>query len=59
MQAARNGPGWLEAEAAALPLGRLVTADECARLAVFLLSDASVPMSGTLIDLEQKVTGAI
>lgn len=59
MQAARHGPGWLEAQAAALPLDRLVTAEECARLAVFLLSDASVPMSGAVIDLEQKVAGAI
>jgi NAD(P)-dependent dehydrogenase (short-subunit alcohol dehydrogenase family) len=59
MQTARNGPGWLEAQAAAMPLGRLVTAEECARLAVFLLSDASVPMSGAVIDLEQKVAGAI
>lgn len=59
MQAARNGAGWLEAQAAALPLGRLVTAEECARLAVFLLSDASIPMSGSVIDLEQKVAGAI
>ncbi len=59
MQTARNGPGWLEAQAAALPLGRLVTAEECARLAVFLLCDASIPMSGALIDLEQKVAGAI
>jgi NAD(P)-dependent dehydrogenase (short-subunit alcohol dehydrogenase family) len=54
-----HGPDWFEAEAAKLPLGRLVTAEECARLAVFLLSDASVPMSGALIDLEQKVAGAI
>jgi NAD(P)-dependent dehydrogenase (short-subunit alcohol dehydrogenase family) len=54
-----RGVGW-EAEAAAgLPLGRLVTAEECARLAVFLLSDASAPMSGAVIDLEQKVAGAI
>jgi NAD(P)-dependent dehydrogenase (short-subunit alcohol dehydrogenase family) len=59
MQAARNGPGWLESQAAAMPLGRLVTAEECARQAVFLLSDASIPMSGALIDLEQKVAGAI
>jgi enoyl-[acyl-carrier-protein] reductase (NADH) len=42
-----------------MPLGRLVTAEECARPAVFLLSDASIPMSGALIDLEQKVAGAI
>jgi NAD(P)-dependent dehydrogenase (short-subunit alcohol dehydrogenase family) len=40
-------------------MGRLVTAEECARLAVFLVSEASVPMSGAVIDLEQKVAGAI
>jgi NAD(P)-dependent dehydrogenase (short-subunit alcohol dehydrogenase family) len=54
-----RGPDWEKTEAAKLPLGRLVTAEECARLAVFLLSDASTPMSGAIIDLEQKVAGAI
>lgn len=54
-----RGPGWEAAAAAALPLGRLVTAEDCARLAVFLLGEASSPMSGALIDLEQKVAGAI
>jgi NAD(P)-dependent dehydrogenase (short-subunit alcohol dehydrogenase family) len=54
-----RGDGWLAEAAAAMPLGRLVTADECARLAVFLLSEASIPMSGSVIDLEQKVAGAI
>ena len=54
-----RGAGWLEEAAAALPLGRLVTAEECARLTVFLLSEASIPMSGAVIDLEQKVAGAI
>jgi NAD(P)-dependent dehydrogenase (short-subunit alcohol dehydrogenase family) len=53
-----RGPGWLAEEAAKMPLGRLVTAEEAARLAVFLLADASIPMSGALIDLEQKVVGA-
>jgi NAD(P)-dependent dehydrogenase (short-subunit alcohol dehydrogenase family) len=53
------GEGWLDAAAAAQPLGRLVTAEECARLAAFLLSDVSVPMSGAIIDFEQKVAGAI
>jgi NAD(P)-dependent dehydrogenase (short-subunit alcohol dehydrogenase family) len=59
MQAARHGPDWLDAQAAGLPLGRLVGAEDCARLAAFLLSDASAPMSGAIIDLEQKVAGAI
>ncbi len=54
-----RGPGWESEEAARLPLGRLVKAEEAARLAVFLLGDASVPMSGALIDFEQQVTGAI
>lgn len=54
-----RGPDWLAAEAGRQPLGRLITADEAARLAVFLLGDASVPMSGAMVDLEQKVAGAI
>ncbi len=54
-----RGEDWLEAAAAAQPLGRLVTADDCARLVAFLLSDASAPMSGAIIDFEQKVAGAI
>ncbi len=54
-----RGPDWLAKAQAALPLGRLVTAEECARLAVFLLSDASIPMSGSIIDFEQKVAGAL
>lgn len=54
-----RGPGWLAEEEAAMPLGRLVTADEAARLAVFLLGDASVPMSGGIVDFEQKVAGAV
>ncbi len=54
-----RGPGWQAEEAAKLPLGRLVGSEECARLAVFLLGDASVPMSGAVIDLDQKVAGTI
>ena len=52
------GPGWQDAASARLPLGRLLNPDEAARLAVFLLSDASAPMSGAVIDLEQRVIGA-
>ena len=54
-----RGPGWLAEASATLPLGRLVTADETARLAIFLLGEASVPMSGAIVDFEQKVVGAI
>jgi NAD(P)-dependent dehydrogenase (short-subunit alcohol dehydrogenase family) len=58
LQAALHGEDWLDAQAAAHPLGRLVTPDECARLTAFLLSDVSAPLTGALIDLEQKVLGA-
>ncbi len=54
-----HGPDWFEVAAAAQPIGRLVSAEDCARLVVFLLSDASVPISGAIVDLEQKVAGAI
>lgn len=54
-----RGTGWLQEDAARQPLGRLVTAEEAARLAVFLLGEASVPMSGAIVDFEQKVAGAI
>lgn len=52
------GPGWREAASARLPLRRLIEPEEAARLAVFLLSDASAPMNGAVIDLEQRVIGA-
>jgi len=53
-----KGEGWLAAQGAKLPLGRFVSAEECARLAVWLLADASAPMTGVSMDLEQSVTGA-
>ena len=54
-----KGEGWQAKAAADLPLGRLLRPEEAARLAVFLLSPTSAPMSGAVIDLEQKVAGAI
>jgi len=51
------GPGWLAAANAAQPFGRLLVPDDVARLALFLLSDASSPMTGALIDQEQNVIG--
>lgn len=54
-----HGPGWLAEATATMPLRRLVTEEEAARLAVFLLGEASVPMSGAVVDFEQKVLGAI
>jgi NAD(P)-dependent dehydrogenase (short-subunit alcohol dehydrogenase family) len=59
IQTALLGEDWEEKVAASQPLGRLVTAEDCARLVAFLVSDASAPMSGAVIDFEQKVAGAI
>ena len=53
-----KGEGWAASVAAGMPLKRLLTVDEVARLAVFLLSEASGLITGALIDMEQKVVGA-
>ena len=53
-----RGPGWIAEAGAALPFGRMVSVEEVANLAVFLLSDASGPMTGALVDQEQWVVGA-
>ena len=39
--------------------GRLLTPQDVANLAVFLLSDAAGPMTGALIDQEQRIIGAL
>jgi NAD(P)-dependent dehydrogenase (short-subunit alcohol dehydrogenase family) len=49
-----KGPGWLAEANARMPWGRLVEPDDVARLAVFLLGDASIPMTGALIDQDQN-----
>ncbi len=54
-----KGEGWLAAAAAAQPFGRLLSADDVARLALYLLSEASEPMSGALIDQAQFVIGGL
>ncbi|AZO18753.1 SDR family oxidoreductase [Mesorhizobium sp. M2A.F.Ca.ET.043.05.1.1] len=53
-----QGPGWLDAANASQPFGRLFSVTDIANLAVFLLSDAAGPMTGTLVDQEQWVIGA-
>lgn len=53
----KKGGGWLAEAAARMPFGRLLNADDVARLATFLLSDASAPMTGALIDQEQSAVG--
>ncbi|HEX7908218.1 MAG TPA: oxidoreductase, partial [Paraburkholderia sp.] len=59
MQANTLGKGeeWLKAAGEQQPFGRLLSSDDVARLALFLLSDASLPMTGALIDQEQWVFG--
>lgn len=60
MQADTLGKGetWIAEAAAEQPFRRLITADEVARLALFLLSDESGVMTGAVIDQEQFVVGA-
>lgn len=53
-----KGEDWMAAIAAARPLRRLLVPEEVARMVVWLLSDASAPLSGAVIDLEQWVAGA-
>lgn len=59
MQAVTLGGGdqWLRKASAAAPFGRLISPEDVARLTAFLLSDASAPMTGALIDQEQWVMG--
>lgn len=52
-----KGPDWLKEQAALQPFGRLLVAEDVARLAHFLLSPASMPMTGALIDQEQAAMG--
>jgi NAD(P)-dependent dehydrogenase (short-subunit alcohol dehydrogenase family) len=61
MQAVTLGKGesWLAETAATMPFKRLLTPDDVARLALFLLSDASEPMTGALIDYAQFVFGGL
>jgi NAD(P)-dependent dehydrogenase (short-subunit alcohol dehydrogenase family) len=60
MQAHTLGQGedWLEKVEKQQPFGRLLKPEDVASLAVFLLSDAAGPMTGALIDQEQRVPGA-
>jgi NAD(P)-dependent dehydrogenase (short-subunit alcohol dehydrogenase family) len=55
MQARKLGLGevWLDQAEAAMPWGRLIKPEDVARLAIFLASDASIPMTGSLIDQQQ------
>jgi len=52
-----KGPDWLSEQAAQQPFGRLLAPEDVARLTHFLLSPASEPMTGALIDQEQSAVG--
>ena len=52
-----RGPGWLAEVSATMPLGRLLSVEEAARHALWLLSEASAPMTGVAVDLDQSVLG--
>jgi NAD(P)-dependent dehydrogenase (short-subunit alcohol dehydrogenase family) len=49
---------WRERAAASLPMGRLGRVDEIAEMVVFLLSDRSGVVTGSVIDWDQNVFGA-
>ena len=50
--------GWLEEAARTLPMGRLGQVDEIADMVVFLLSDRSGVVTGSVLDWDQNVAGA-
>jgi NAD(P)-dependent dehydrogenase (short-subunit alcohol dehydrogenase family) len=51
--------GWLDAAAARLPAGRLADPAQIADMIVYLLSDASGIVTGSVIDWDQNVIGAL
>lgn len=50
---------WLEIIEKDLPFGRLIYPDDVAKLVVYLLSDDSEMMTGSLIDFDQNVIGGM
>lgn len=51
--------GWYEEAAAGMPMGKLGQPDEIADFLVFLLSDRSGVVTGSIIDWDQNVIGAL
>ena len=49
---------WLELAEAKQPMGKLIQPDDLSRLAVYLLSDESGVITGSVIDYDQNVNGA-
>jgi len=52
-----KAPDWLDEVSMKEPFGRLMNADDVARLSIFLLGEDSFPMTGSVIDQEQVVAG--
>jgi NAD(P)-dependent dehydrogenase (short-subunit alcohol dehydrogenase family) len=54
-----NAPdNWLELAEARQPMGKLIQPDELSRLAVYLLSEDSGVITGSVMDYDQNVMGA-
>lgn len=51
------GDDWLEKASASVPMGKLGQVDEIADMAVFLLSDRSGVVTGSVLDWDQSVAG--
>ena len=49
-----HGAGWLAEAEAGMPFGRLIKPDDVGRLALFFLSDASLPTTAALVDQDQE-----
>jgi NAD(P)-dependent dehydrogenase (short-subunit alcohol dehydrogenase family) len=59
-QATESGdPDWLEKAAAKLPFGRLVDPEEAARAVNFLVSNDAGLMTGSIVNFDQSVWGAV
>ena len=53
------GENWLETASAAQPFGRLLQPKDVAKALAFLLSDESGLMTGSIVDFDQTVVGAV
>lgn len=54
-----KGDAWMDEAAANQPFGRLLTPQDVARLSIYLLSDVSSPITGSIVDQEQWVAGGM
>jgi NAD(P)-dependent dehydrogenase (short-subunit alcohol dehydrogenase family) len=59
IQADSGDPDWEAKAAAALPFGRLVDPNEAARAVNFLVSDDAGLMTGSIVNFDQSVWGAV